>query len=74
MKKTNGVATDGPALVEAMKGISFVSARGPVTVDPETREMIQNIYVRMVERKDGELYNVEFATIPNVKDPSKIKK
>jgi branched-chain amino acid transport system substrate-binding protein len=74
LKKTNGNSTDGPALVEAMKGISFMSARGPVTVDPDTREMIQNIYVRKVERKDGELYNIEFVTIPNVKDPSKVKK
>jgi branched-chain amino acid transport system substrate-binding protein len=44
-----------------------------VTVDPETRELIQNVYIRKVERVDGELYNVEFATIPNFKDPSKLK-
>jgi branched-chain amino acid transport system substrate-binding protein len=74
LKKTNGNATDGTALVEAMKGISFNSPRGPITVDPETREMIQNVYVRKVERVNGELYNVEFATIPNMKDPSKVKK
>jgi branched-chain amino acid transport system substrate-binding protein len=57
-----------------MKGLSFTSPRGPVTLDPETREMIQNIYIRKVERVGGELYNVEFATIPNYKDPSKEKK
>jgi branched-chain amino acid transport system substrate-binding protein len=74
LKKTNGAAADGAALVDAMKGQSFISARGPITIDPETREVIQNIYVRKIERKDGELYNMEFATIPNVKDPSKIKK
>lgn len=73
LKKTGG-ATDGAALVDAMKGLSFMSARGPVTLDPDTREMIQNIYIRKVERVDGELYNVEFATIPNFKDPSKVKK
>jgi branched-chain amino acid transport system substrate-binding protein len=73
LKKTNG-ATDGTALVNAMKGLSFVSPRGPVTLDPETREMIQNIYIRKVERVGGELYNVEFATIANYKDPSKEKK
>jgi branched-chain amino acid transport system substrate-binding protein len=73
LKKTGG-ETDGVKLVEAMKGVSFVSPRGPVTVDPDTRELIQNVYIRKVERVDGELYNVEFVTIPNFKDPSKMKK
>jgi len=72
LKKTNG-ATDGEALVNAMKGISWTSPRGPVTIDPATREMIQNIYIRKVERMDGKLYNVEFATVPDFKDPSKVK-
>ena len=72
LKKTNG-ATDGDALVAAMKGMSWISPRGPMTIDPETRETIQNIYIRKVERQNGELYNVEFATIPNFKDPSKAK-
>ena len=73
LKKTKG-ATDGDALVNAMKGMSWMSPRGPATIDPETREVIQNIYIRKVERVDGELYNVEFETIPNFKDPSKLKK
>jgi branched-chain amino acid transport system substrate-binding protein len=72
LKKTGG-ATDGARLVEAMKGLSWMSPRGPVTIDPATREMIQNIYIRKVEKVDGELYNVEFATIPDFKDPSKTK-
>jgi branched-chain amino acid transport system substrate-binding protein len=72
LKKTNG-ATDGDALVNAMKGMSWVSPRGPMSIDPATRETIQNIYIRKVERLNGELYNVEFATIPNFKDPSKVK-
>jgi branched-chain amino acid transport system substrate-binding protein len=72
LRKTNG-STDGAALVNAMRGLSWISPRGPVTVDPDTREMIQNIYIRKVERVGGELYNVEFATIPNFKDPSKLK-
>ncbi len=72
LKKTNG-ATGGDALVAAMKGLSWTSPRGPMTIDPDTREVIQNIYIRKVERVDGELYNVEFATIPNFKDPSKVK-
>ena len=66
LKKTNG-ASDGEALIEAMKGQSWVSPRGPVSIDPATREMTQNVYIRKVERKDGELYNVEFETVANVK-------
>ena len=72
LKKTNG-ATDGDALIAAMKGQSWISPRGPITIDPATREVIQNIYIRKVERLNGELYNVEFATIPDFKDPSKAK-
>ncbi|ANY76835.1 ABC transporter substrate-binding protein [Microvirga ossetica] len=72
LKKTNGEG--GQALVDAMKGMSWTSPRGPVSIDPQTRDIVQNIYVRKVERKDGELYNVEFATIPNVKDPVKAAK
>jgi branched-chain amino acid transport system substrate-binding protein len=59
LAKNNG-ATDGMQLVDAMKGLAWVSPRGPVSTDPETREMIQNIYIRRVERMDGELYNAEF--------------
>jgi branched-chain amino acid transport system substrate-binding protein len=72
LKKTNGQG--GQALIDAMKGMSWTSPRGPVSIDPQTRDIIQNIYVRKVERRDGELYNVEFATIPNVKDPVKAAK
>jgi branched-chain amino acid transport system substrate-binding protein len=72
LKKTNGQG--GQALIDAMKGMSWTSPRGPVSIDPQTRDIVQNIYVRKVERRDGELYNVEFATIPNVKDPVKAAK
>jgi len=72
LKKTKG-SKNGDALIAAMKGMSWISPRGPMTIDPETREVIENIYIRKVERVDGELYNVEFATIPNFKDPSKAK-
>jgi branched-chain amino acid transport system substrate-binding protein len=72
LKKTGGAA--GQALVDAMKGMSWQSPRGPVSIDPQTRDIVQNIYVREVRRKDGELYNVEFETIPNVKDPVKAAK
>jgi hypothetical protein len=63
----------GPALGSSTPS-RITSPRGPVTLDPDTREMIQNIYIRKVERVGGELYNVEFATIPNYKDPSKEKR
>ncbi len=71
LKKTNGEG--GEKLVDAMKGLAWESPRGPISIDPETREIVQNVYIRRVERVGGELYNIEFATIPNVKDPSKIK-
>ena len=65
LKKSNGAG--GEALVNAMKGMSWTSPRGPVSLDPQSRDLVQNIYVRRVERVGGELHNVEFATIPNVK-------
>jgi len=71
LKKTNGQG--GDALVNAMKGLSWVSPRGPMSIDPETRDVVQNVYIRRVAKVDGELYNVEFETIPNVKDPAKVK-
>ena len=73
LEKTKGDAS-GDALIAAMKGMSWMSPRGPVSIDPETRDIVQNIYVRKVEKKDGALYNVEFETIPNVKDPYKAAK
>jgi branched-chain amino acid transport system substrate-binding protein len=73
LKKTNG-DTDGDKLIAAMKGMSWESPRGPISIDPDTRDIIQNIYIRKVEKVGGELYNVEFATIPNVKDPVKAAK
>ncbi len=66
--KNNG-NTEGPKLIEAFKGLSWTSPRGPVSIDPETRDIVQNVYVRKVERKDGELYNMEFKTYENQKDP-----
>ena len=64
----------GPALLAAMKGAKWTSPRGPVEIDPDTRDIVQNIYVRKVEKKDGQLYNMEFETIPMVKDPFKASK
>jgi branched-chain amino acid transport system substrate-binding protein len=73
LKKTAGKA-DGDSLIAAMKGLAWESPRGPISIDPETRDIVQNIYIRKVEKKGGELYNVEFATFDAVKDPGKIKK
>jgi branched-chain amino acid transport system substrate-binding protein len=70
LKKTGG-NTDGDALVAAMKGMAWESPRGPISIDPETRDIIQNIYIRKVEKIDGELYNVELQTFEAVKDPAK---
>jgi branched-chain amino acid transport system substrate-binding protein len=72
LKKTNG--GEGQALIDAVKGMSWTSPRGPVSIDPQTRDIIQNVYMRKVERVGGELYNVEFETITNVKDPVKAAK
>ena len=72
LRKTNGA--EGQALVDAMKGMSWTSPRGPVSIDPQTRDIVQNVYMRRVERVNGELYNVEFETVPNVKDPVKAAK
>jgi branched-chain amino acid transport system substrate-binding protein len=70
LKKTGG-RTDGDSLIQAMKGMSWESPRGPISIDPQTRDIVQNIYIRKVEKKNGELYNVEFATVEAVKDPGK---
>ena len=64
---------DGDALLAAMKGQIFESPRGPMFIDAQTRDVVQNIYLRKVERKDGQLYNMEFDMIKDVKDPGKAK-
>jgi branched-chain amino acid transport system substrate-binding protein len=73
LKKTQG-KTDGEALITAMKGMKWESPRGPISIDPDTREIVQNVYIGKIEKVDGELYNVEFATFDAVKDPLKMKK
>src|ERR1700745_2530363 len=73
LKKTQG-KTDGDTLVTAMKGMKWESPRGPISIDPETRDIVQNVYIGKIEKVDGELYNVEFATFDAVKDPLKMKK
>lgn len=63
----------GDALLAAMKGQIFESPRGPMYIDSQTRDVVHNIYLRKVQRQDGELHNVEFAVIKDVKDPGKTK-
>lgn len=64
--------TNGDKLLAAMKGQQWDSPRGPVQLDPKTREMIQNVYITRVQRVNGQLYNVPFDKIVAVKDPAKI--
>jgi branched-chain amino acid transport system substrate-binding protein len=66
-----GGKTDGESLVNAAKGLSWESPRGPISIDPETRDIVQTVYIRKVEKVDGQLVNVEIAVIPAVKDPFK---
>lgn len=68
LKKTNG-DTNGDALVEAAKGMSWQSPRGPMSIDPETRDVVQTVYIREVQEVDGKLQNVVIYEIPDVKDP-----
>jgi len=73
LKKTGG-KTDGDALLAAMKGMKWESPRGMMSIDPETRDIIQDIYIRRVEKINGELWNMEFDKFADVKDPLKAKK
>ena len=70
LEKTGG-KTDGDVFIDAVKGMSWESPRGPLTIDAETRDIIHDIYLRKVEKVNGELWNVEFATVAKVKDPVK---
>ena len=72
LKATKGDTT-GDTLLAAMKGQIFESPRGPMFIDAQTRDVVHNIYVRRVERQNGQLYNVEIATVPDVKDPGKTR-
>jgi branched-chain amino acid transport system substrate-binding protein len=72
LKKTNGV-TDGDALVAAAKGMAWESPRGPISIDPATRDIVQTVYMRRVEKVGNQLINVEFDKMENVKDPVKAR-
>src|SRR6266581_2996508 len=70
LKKTGG-KTDGDALIAAAKGMKWESPRGAIAIDPETRDIVQTVYIRRVEKIGGRLLNVEIDKIENVKDPVK---
>jgi branched-chain amino acid transport system substrate-binding protein len=73
LKNTKGGQGGGEAMLAAMKGQIFESPRGQIYIDAQTRDVVHNIYLRKVEKKDGQLYNVEFDAIKDMKDPGKTK-
>jgi branched-chain amino acid transport system substrate-binding protein len=68
--KKAGPNATGEQLVEAMKGMKWVSPRGPMSIDPATRQTIQNVYLREVKMVNGKPWNIEFDKVENVKDPA----
>jgi len=70
LKKTGG-STEPEAFLAALKGMKLMSPRGPIMIDPETRDIVQTVYIRRVEKVDGILYNIEFDKFPDVRDPGK---
>lgn len=68
LKKTEG-DTDGAQLIEASKGMAWDSPRGPISIDPETRDIVQTVWIRQVEDVDGKLENVIIDSLPDMKDP-----
>ncbi len=63
----------GEALMNAMKGQIWESPRGKVYIDAQTRDIVQDIYIRKVEKRDGQLWNIEFDAIKEMKDPGKTR-
>ncbi len=72
LKKTAG-KTDGDSLIAAAKGMKWESPRGPMSIDSETRDVVQTIYIRKVEKVGGEPQNVAFDKVENVKDPARAR-
>jgi branched-chain amino acid transport system substrate-binding protein len=69
--KRLGAAIDGDKAMEILKGMRINSPRGPILIDRETRDIVQTVYIRRVERINGQLYNTEFEKFADVKDPGK---
>jgi branched-chain amino acid transport system substrate-binding protein len=72
LEKTGG-NTDGQALIDAAKGVAWESPRGPISIDPETRDIVQTVYIRRVEKLGDRVVNVDFDQVANVKDPAKAR-
>ncbi|MDE2160921.1 MAG: ABC transporter substrate-binding protein, partial [Burkholderiales bacterium] len=70
LAKTHG-STDAAKFVDAAKGMQWMSPRGPIEIDPATRDIVQTIYIRKTERVAGKLQNVEFDQVPAFRDPGK---
>lgn len=66
-----GGKVDGERAIEAFKGLTLQSPRGTIRIDPETRDVVQTVYVRKVEKREDGLYNVEFDRFDEQKDPGK---
>ena len=62
---------DGDKAMAILKGMKINSPRGAIMIDPQTRDVVQTVYIRKVEKVNGELYNVEFDKFENMKDPGK---
>jgi branched-chain amino acid transport system substrate-binding protein len=72
LEKTGG-NTDAQALIDAAKGMTWESPRGPISIDAATRDIVQTVYIRHVEKAGDHLVNVEFDQVPAVKDPVKAR-
>jgi branched-chain amino acid transport system substrate-binding protein len=70
LKKNNG-DTDPDKAMDVLKGWKHESPRGPIMIDPDTRDIVQTVYIRRVEKQNGHYYNIEFDKFPAVKDPGK---
>jgi branched-chain amino acid transport system substrate-binding protein len=73
LKKTGG-KTDGESLIAAARGMKWESPRGPVSIDPDTRDIVQTVYIRRVEKAVTGTLNVEFDKVENVKNPTRAAK
>ena len=70
VKKLNG-KIDADKAMAVLKGLKIDSPRGPIEIDPATRDVVQNVYIRKVEKVDGKIVNKEFDKVEHVKDPGK---